>query len=76
MFYVLAKGRVKISAHSWKMRPNPIVVSFFIKNFISVPSYNLTAVQHCYDKHNLIPEQYHAFYRNLKYDAEIVDADN
>ena len=30
----------------------------------------------CSDKHNLIPEQYHSFYRNLNYDATIADADN
>jgi len=30
----------------------------------------------CSDKHNLIPEQYHTFYRNLNYNAAIADAGN
>ena len=30
----------------------------------------------CSDKHNLITEQYHIFYRNLNYNAAIADAGN
>ena len=42
---------------------------------ISRAKYN-DLISLCSAKHNLIPEQYHAFYRNLKYNAEIVDADS